>query len=166
MSISIRQGTEKDFPALLALVKELALFEKEPDGVKNTVEQMQREKDFFKFFVAEDDGAVVGIVVYFFTYSTWVGKSLYVDDLFVKESYRGRKIGTTLLNEIFKVAQDAGCGRLRWQVNNWNADAIAFYRRLGAKIDETWFNCDFDAAAIARCAEHAELTARAPADVI
>lgn len=150
MNVAIREGGPEDFPALLALVKELATFEKEPEGVKNSVEQMQREKDLFKFFIAEVDGEIVGTVVYCFTYSTWKGKTLYVDDLYVKEAYRGQKIGTALLKEIFKVAAAEQCGRLRWQVIDWNENAIGFYRKLGAKMDEKWHNCDFDPDAIVR----------------
>ncbi len=148
MSIIIRKGTEQDIPVLLSLVKELAVFEKEPEGVKNTLEQMTRDKDLFKFFLAEVDGEAVGMLVYFFAYSTWAGKTLYVEDLYVKEAYRGQKIGTALLNEIFKIAQAEDCGRVRWQVIDWNADAIAFYQKLGARMADRWHNCDFDRDAI------------------
>jgi GNAT superfamily N-acetyltransferase len=150
MNVAIREGTEADFPVLLSLVKELAAFEKEPEGVVNTIEQMTREKDLFKFLLADVDGEAIGMIVYFFTYSTWKGKTLYVEDLYVKEAYRGQKIGTAFLKRMFEIAQAEGCGRLRWQVIDWNEDAIKFYRKLGAKMDDKWHNCDFDAAAIAR----------------
>src|SRR5215471_10402538 len=102
MSITIRKATEKDFPAMLDLVKGLATFQKTPEKVTNTVEQMQEEKSLFECFVAENEhNEIVGMASYSFIYYTWVGKSLYLDDLYVNESYRGQKIGSQLLNKIF-----------------------------------------------------------------
>src|SRR5689334_9471961 len=106
MNIIIRKATEQDFPEILSLVKGLAIFQKTPEKVTNTVEQMLEEKDLFKCFVAENkQNEIVAIASYFFAYYTWVGKSLYLDDLYVKESYRGQKIGSELLNKIFEVAK-------------------------------------------------------------
>ena len=109
---------------------------------------MQEEKDLINFFVAEDAGHVIGIIVYFFAYYTWVGKSLYVDDLYVKPEYRGKKIGTQLLTKVFEIAKHENCKRVRWQVMDWNERAIGFYRKIGAKTGDKWFNCDFDESAI------------------
>ncbi len=142
---TIRKATEADFPAILALVKELATFEKAPDSVTNTVEQMQAEKDHFHALVAEtDNGDIVGMAVYFFAYFTWVGKSLYLDDLYVKADCRGEKIGTRLLAELFKVAKAEQCHRVRWQVLDWNSPAVELYEKIGANIESEWNNCDFD----------------------
>ena len=149
MIINIRKATEADFPAILGLIKELALFEKAPEKVTNTVEQMKEEQGLFKSIVAEDkNGEIVGMALYFFAYYTWVGKSLYLDDLYVKESYRKLKIGSALLNEVMKIAKAENCKRVRWQVLNWNANAISLYEKAGAYIDHEWLNCDFDADAI------------------
>jgi len=149
MIINIRKAAEQDFPAILGLIKELALFEKAPEKVTNTIEQMKQEKDFFKCMVAETkSGEVVGMALYFFAYYTWVGKSLYLDDLYVKEEYRKMKIGTALLNEVMAIARAENCKRVRWQVLNWNKNAINMYRKSGAVIDEEWLNCDFDAEGI------------------
>ena len=149
MNFSIRKATEADFPAILSLIKELAEFEKAPEKVTNSVEQMNQEKDFFRCFVAETGNKeVVGIALYFFAYYTWVGKSLYLDDIYVKESFRKQKIGTELLREVFKVARDENCKRVRWQVLNWNKPAIQMYEKCGAEIDDEWLNCSFDEAGI------------------
>jgi len=149
MNISIREATEADFPAILSLIKELADFEKAPEKVTNSVEQMNREKDLFRCFVAETESKeIAGMALYFFAYYTWVGKSLYLEDLYIKEQYRRNKVGTALLRKIFEVASAEGCQRVRWQVLNWNKSAIEMYRKSGAELDDEWLNCNFDADGI------------------
>jgi GNAT superfamily N-acetyltransferase len=149
MIYNIRKATEVDFPDILLLIKELATFEKVPEKVTNTVELMKRENEFFHCFVAEtQDKEIVGIALYFFAYYTWVGKSLYLEDLFVKESFRKHKIGSALLRKIFDVARDEDCKRVRWQVLSWNENAIQFYKKSGAEIDDEWLNCNFDSNGI------------------
>ena len=88
------------------------------------------------------------MALYFFAYYTWVGKSLYLEDLYIKEQYRRNKVGTALLSKIFEVARSEGCQRVRWQVLNWNRSAIEMYRNCGAEIDDGWLNCNFDADGI------------------
>lgn len=85
---------------------------------------------------------------YYFAYYTWVGKSLYLDDLYVKASCRGNKIGSRLLKQVVTVAAKEDCKRLRWQVSHWNKPAIAFYKKIGSHIDEECANCDFDVKAV------------------
>jgi GNAT superfamily N-acetyltransferase len=148
--IHIRSGEPKDYPAVLQQIKDLALFEKAPEQVTNTVEQMELESQHFTLFVAEnEDKRVVGFAICFFAYYTWVGKSLYLDDLYIEPEYRGQKIGKRLLNEVFKLAKEENCKRLRWQVLDWNSDAIDVYNHIGAKLDSEWINCDFDKQGIA-----------------
>jgi GNAT superfamily N-acetyltransferase len=146
MKYKIRKAKETDFNAIISLIKELAEFEKAPQKVTNSVEQMKQEKDLFECFVAEnqENGEIIAMALYFFAYYTWVGKSLYLDDLYVKKEYRGNKIGTTLLNKIFEVAKQENCKRVRWQVLNWNTKAIEMYEKAGAEISQEWSNCDFD----------------------
>ncbi len=145
MNFRIRKATEKDFDAILSLIKELAHFEKAPEKVSNSVEQMKEEKDIFGCFIAETEKKeIVGIALYFFAYYTWIGKSLYLDDLYVKEKYRGGKIGARLLKKVIEVAKKENCKRLRWQVLNWNKPAIDFYKEFGVEFDDEWINCDFD----------------------
>jgi len=149
MTFKIRKANEADFPAILSLIKELATFEKAPEKVTNTVELMKREKEFFHCYVAEaENKEIVGIALYFFAYYTWVGKSLYLDDLYVKDPFRKHKVGSALLNRIFEIARAENCKRVRWQVLNWNKNAIQMYSKCGAEIDDEWLNCSFDFNAI------------------
>jgi len=138
----IRIGVKADLPAVFDLIKDLALFEKAPEAVTNSIERMEKEQDYFKFFVAEVGGEIVGMALYFFAYYTWVGKSLYLDDLYVKPAHRGKRIGIDLLKKIYQVAQEEDCQRLRWQVLDWNTSAIDLYRSIGAEISSEWYNCD------------------------
>jgi ribosomal protein S18 acetylase RimI-like enzyme len=149
IKINIRTATEEDFPSILLLIKELAAFEKAHDKVSNSVEQMKKEKDLFRCFVAETvSGEIVGMALYFFAYYTWVGKSLYLEDIYIKESFRKQNIGTALLRKIFEVANEEDCKRVRWQVLNWNKAAINMYIKNGAEIDDEWLNCNFDSEGI------------------
>lgn len=145
MNFTIRQAEEADFPSILNIIKALALFEKAPEKVTNTVEQMKAEKDFFQCLVAaNDEGEIIGICLYFFAYYTWVGKSLYLDDLYVIEPYRRHGIAAALLNELFVIARKTKCNRVRWQVLDWNENAIKLYEKIGSTLDYEWINCDFD----------------------
>lgn len=147
----IREATEDDFPEILGLIKELAEFEKAPEKVTNSVEQMKKEKDLFRCFVAEaPSGEIAGMALYFIAYYTWVGKSLYLDDIYVKTSFRRLRLGSALLNKIFEVARQEDCKRVRWQVLNWNSNAIELYRKGGATLDGEWLNCDFDVEGISK----------------
>lgn len=141
----ISPAKKDDYPEILAMIKELALFEKAPEKVINTVEQMSKETDLFRSLVVKNNKSeIIGFALYFYAYFTWVGKSLYLDDLYVKPDYRNKGIGSALLKEIFKIAKSENCKRLRWQVLNWNKDAIKLYKKSGAFIDNEWSNCDFD----------------------
>jgi GNAT superfamily N-acetyltransferase len=145
INYKIRPATDQDFTDILSLIKELALFEKAAEKVTNTVAQMKAEQDFFKALVAEtDSGEIIGFALYYFVYYTWVGKSLYLDDLYVKEAYRGHKISSALLDQVIQFGKDNNCKRIRWQVLNWNKPAIEFYKKLGANLDDEWLNCDLE----------------------
>lgn len=145
MNITIRKTEPKDYPAVLDLIKELALFERAPEKVTNTVELMEEEDEYFHSIIAEnEDGKIVGMAIYFFAYYTWVGKSLYLDDIVVKEQFRGNKIGTKLLDKVIEFGKENKCKRIRWQVLDWNINAIEFYRKYGAKLDGEWINCDIE----------------------
>jgi GNAT superfamily N-acetyltransferase len=148
MAITIRKGEERDFPVIISLIKDLAAFEKSSSSVKNTLSQMKKEHESFDSFVAEQDGVIVGYAIYFFAYYTWVGKSLYLDDLYVKPKLRGKKVGSMLLTKLFELAKKENCRRVRWQVLDWNTNAIKFYQKHGAAITKEWLNCDFDEAGI------------------
>jgi GNAT superfamily N-acetyltransferase len=145
MNISIRKAVEADFPAIIALINEFAVFQKTPDRVHNSVEQMKADKDLFICFVAENEQQqIVGYAACFFAYYTWSGKNLYLDDLYVKETARGFNIGTKLLYTVIDHAKASHCKKVRWQVSNWNAPAIRFYKKIGAWIDDVELNCHLE----------------------
>lgn len=139
----IRKATEKDFNAIVNLINEFALFQKTPGKVTITVDQMKADQDLFQCFVAEDEKkSIVGFASYFFTYYSWTGKALYLDDLYVTSGARGSKTGTKLLEAVIDLAKQSGCKKLRWQVSGWNQPAIDFYKKMGAVMDDTEINCD------------------------
>ncbi len=141
----IRPYQKKDLPSILELIKELALFEKAPEKVTNTVTLMEEEMDYFQCYVAESkDGEILGMALYYFVYYTWVGKSLYLDDIVVKSSQRGKGIGTQLLEAVLDKGKNSACKRIRWQVLNWNQPALDFYKKYGCTFDNEWVNCDIE----------------------
>jgi GNAT superfamily N-acetyltransferase len=143
MTVTIRKIDERDFLVLISLFKEFALFEKLPEKMTNSVEQMLREKEYLTGFVAVNDAdEIVGYATYFFGYYTWIGKSLYMDDLYVRPDFRGAGVGTKLINEVIAFAKAENCKKLRWQVSEWNQPAIDFYKSLGANVDAVESNCD------------------------
>ncbi|MEJ7589891.1 MAG: GNAT family N-acetyltransferase [Ferruginibacter sp.] len=143
MSITIRNAEQKDFPQILALIKEFAFFQKTPGKVSVTLEQMEQDKDFFQCIVAETgEHTIVAFASFFHAYYSWTGKVLYLDDLYVTAPYRGQKTGANLFNYIIGLAKTAHCKKLRWQVSNWNENAIGFYKKMGASIDDIEINCD------------------------
>ncbi len=141
--IRIRPVEESDFSQIVSLFKDFAIFEKAPEKMTNSVERMNKEKAFFNCFVAEtEDNQIIGYVTYFFGYYTWIGKSLYMDDLYVKPEYRANGIGTKLIDKVIEFAKDSECHKLRWQVSEWNKPAIGFYKNIGAQVDGSEQNCD------------------------
>lgn len=143
LKFSIRSATERDFPELIKLFKEFAHFEKTPEKMVNSVEKMNKEKEFFNCFIAENSGGeIIGYATYFFSYHTWIGKSLYMDDLYIKTPYRRNGVGKNLLDAVIEIAKKEKCNKIRWQVSNWNKNAQEFYKRMGAEIDEVELNCD------------------------
>lgn len=148
MNIVIRKGEKNDLPGVLALINELAVFEKAPDAVTNTVAMMEEdgfgEKPVFYFHVAESAGVIIGIAVYFVKYSTWKGKGMYLDDIVVTEKYRSLGIGEKLFNLYVEEAKKIGAKQLHWQVLDWNIRAIDFYKRRNARIEAEWLDCKMD----------------------
>jgi len=143
--IIIRKGKKDDLPEVLDLVRELALFEKAPEQVTNTVSDMEKDafgkNPAFDFYVAEMKNKIVGIAVYFVKYSTWKGKGIYLDDLLVTESCRGKGIGKKLFDQIIVEAKNINAKQLHWQVLDWNTPAIEFYKKYGASVDAEWLDC-------------------------
>lgn len=129
-------------PAVLSLIQELAVFEKEPDAVVVTVADLERdgfgENPLFHTFVAEMNGEIIGMALYYYRYSTWKGKTIHLEDLIVKEAHRGTGAGLALYTEIIKQGRKEGVRRLEWNVLDWNEPAIRFYEKSGAKVLDDW----------------------------
>jgi GNAT superfamily N-acetyltransferase len=145
MSVTIRRATEKDIPRTLELIQELAVYEREPDAVVVDVEELIKdgfgENPAYGLFIAETENGIVGIALYYFRYSTWNGKVLYLEDLIVTESERGKGYGRKLLNAILQEADEQNCRLCTWQVLDWNEPSIEFYKSIGADLDAGWINC-------------------------
>jgi GNAT superfamily N-acetyltransferase len=145
---TIRVGRKEDLPRTLELIKELAVFEKAPHEVTNTVAQMEVDgfgvNPIFGFFVAETEGTIIGISLYYWRYSTWKGKRLYLEDIIVTEKERGHGAGKLLFDRTMRHALDEGCTGMMWQVLEWNEPAINFYKKYGAKLDDEWTNCSLE----------------------
>jgi GNAT superfamily N-acetyltransferase len=145
MGVTIRMADCKDFPAILTLIKEFALFQKTPEKVAISLEQMVNEADYFKCLVAETENKeLIGFASFFFAYYSWTGKALYLDDLYVTDPFRKRGIGKLLLEAVIYLAKEKGCKKIRWQVSKWNENAIAFYKGIGATVDDIEINCDLN----------------------
>jgi GNAT superfamily N-acetyltransferase len=140
--MNIRKGTKADMPAVLELITELAIFEKEPDAVVVTVADLERdgfgEKPLFYTFVAQVNEEIVGMALYYYRYSTWKGRTIHLEDLIVKEKMRGSGLGFALYREIIAQGKKDGVRRIEWNVLDWNTPAIDFYEKSGARILTDW----------------------------
>lgn len=155
--ITIRPALAADVPLVLALVRELAAYEREPDAVLATEADLLRDgfgpTPRFQVLIAEDEGAPAGFAFYFHSYSTWRGRSvLYLEDLFVRPEHRKKGIGVALMRRLAKIAVDEGCPRFVWEVLDWNEPAIRFYESLGAEVLRPWLNVRIEGEALARLA--------------
>ncbi len=148
---TLRRGVETDLPQVLGLIRELAEYERAPEAVTNTLDAMRRDgfgpAPIFGFFVLENAAAeLIGLALFYTAYSTWKGRMLYLEDLVVTEAARRGGLGRLLFDAVVAEARATGAVRLKWQVLNWNAPAIGFYRKLGATIEDEWFNGNLDEA--------------------
>lgn len=148
MNTTIRIGKKEDLPRVLELVKELAAFERAAHEVSNTVALMEEdgfgENPIYGFFVAESKNIIVGISLYYWRYSTWKGKRLYLEDIVVTESERGKGTGKLLFDRTLQHALDQNCSGMMWQVLDWNEPAINFYKKYESKLDGEWINCTLE----------------------
>ncbi|SNR17456.1 GNAT family N-acetyltransferase [Tenacibaculum jejuense] len=143
MNFNIRKGKKEDAQAIHNLIVELAVFEKEPDAVEITVEDLIEdgfsENPRFNTFVAEEsDGTIIGMALFYERYSTWKGKAIHLEDLMVTASKRGIGAGKELYKSVMKYASDNGYERVAWEVLDWNTNAINFYEKSGAKVLRDW----------------------------
>ena len=141
----IREATEQDIPAILALVQELADYEKAPEEAVGTVDAYravlfpETGSPTAWAHVAEVDGQVVGIAVWFLTFSTWTGRNgLWLEDLYVSPAHRGGGLGRQLMATLARVCTERGYPRMEWTVLDWNTPALEVYRHVGATPQEEW----------------------------
>ena len=142
MNALIRKAEKKDSLAILNLIKELALFEKEPESVKLKLSDIENDgfgtKPLFECIVAEINERIIGMAIYYPRYSTWNGPTIHLEDLIVSEQYKGKGIGTQLYSNFIKMAFNSGVKRGEWNVLDWNSPAINFYKKSGAKVLDDW----------------------------
>lgn len=138
----IRKGNKNDMPAVLDLIKQLAVFENEPDAVVITSEDLVRdgfgENPLFHTFVAEVNDEIVGMALFYYRFSTWKGKTIHLEDLIVTEKMRGTGAGFALYKEIIREGKKENVRRIEWNVLDWNTPAIQFYEKSGAKVLTDW----------------------------
>lgn len=138
----IRKATQKDMPFVLELIQELATFEKEPDAVVVTVNDLIcdgfSEHPLFHCYVAEKENTIIGMALFYYRYSTWKGKTIHLEDLIVKADQRGTGVGFALYKEIIKQGKKDKVRRIEWNVLDWNTPAIDFYEKSGAKVLDDW----------------------------
>jgi GNAT superfamily N-acetyltransferase len=156
--LQLRAAVPTDVPAIRALIRELAEYEKEPGQAVATEEDLLRDGfgpvPRYRCIMAIWEGESVGFALYFNNYSTWQGRwGLYLEDLFVRPSMRGKGIGKALLVELARIAVRDGCGRFQWQVLDWNQPSIDFYEKLGAKPLKEWLTMRVDGEALERLAK-------------
>jgi GNAT superfamily N-acetyltransferase len=157
MATTVRAASSSDVGQILAFIRALAAYEREPDAVTATEDDLLRDgfgaNPFYFCLIAESDGCPAGFAFYFFNYSTWLGRpGLYLEDLFVYPQFRGLGIGKALLERVAAIAIEKGCPRLQWEVLDWNKPAIDFYSAMGAEFLDAWRNVRVTGEALRRLA--------------
>ncbi len=157
MATTIRNAAPADVPEILSFIRALAAYEREPDAVSATEAGLLRDgfgaNPFYSSLIAEQDGKPAGFALFFFNYSTWLGRpGLYLEDIFVHPEFRGLGIGKALLQKVAAIALEKGCLRLQWEVLDWNTPAIDFYRAMGAEFLDEWRNVRISGDALQRLA--------------
>ena len=144
----IRKGKKEDLPAVFVLTQELAIYENGLDQVSNSIEKMVEdgfgESPIYGLVVAESEDTIIGSAIYYYRYSTWKGKRMYLEDLVVTEEKRGLGAGKLLFDEILRIAKETNCSGMMWQVLDWNEPAINFYKKYETHFDNEWVNCSID----------------------
>ena len=152
MEYTIRFAEKGDVNAILGLIQELAVFEKEPDAVIVTEADLLKygfgEKPLFTCFVAEKEEEIVAIALIYIRFSTWKGQTVHLEDLIVSDAHRGSGLGTLLLNEVIKYGYSLGVKRICWEVLDWNEPAIKFYESKGATLLKDWYLVQMDESSI------------------
>lgn len=160
--MTIRSATKADVGQILHFIRGLAIYEREPDAVKATeadlLEHGFGENPYYCCLIAELDGEAVGFALFFYDFSTWLGKpGLYLEDLFVFPQHRGAGVGKALLQRLAQIALEKGCARMKWEVLDWNTPAIDFYNAMGAELQKEWLNVRLSGDGLRRLAETGQL---------
>lgn len=144
MKIKIRNGKKGDLQSVLNLIKELARYENAIDEVTITLKELEKDGfgdlQYYKFLVAEIDEKIIGLSFYWFRYSTWKGRFLFLEDFIIKKKYRSSGVGSKLFEATIKICQDLKMNGMCWQVLDWNKNAIEFYNKYNAEISNSWLN--------------------------
>jgi Acetyltransferases len=153
----IREGRVTDLQQVFQLIVELAEFEKGLHEVTNSVEMMEKDgfgqNPLYGFLVAEDETRIAGLSLYYWRYSTWKGKRLYLEDIIVTKTERGKGIGKKLFDRTMKLAIEKNCTGMMWQALDWNQPAIEFYKQYGARLDNEWINFSLETEKIKKLIE-------------
>ena len=141
-SFQILPGEEHHLVDVLALIRELAVFEKEPAAVTNTLEDLKINwnNKHYDFIVVSQNDKIIGFALFYYRYSTWKGLCLYLEDFYIQPKFRSLGIGNDVFDEVVNIAKLKKCKLLNWQVLDWNTEAIKFYERKGASISKIWYN--------------------------
>ena len=142
MSIQLRPAAITDIDRIFKLIQEFSIFQKTPEKVKITPEQMKADMDIFKCLVAVDDNTIIGFSTYYFAYHSWSGKVIYLDDLYVQPAYRGQHIGNLMFDAVMDIGKQTNCIKMKWLVSHWNTKAQEVYNSRGATIEDTEWICD------------------------
>ncbi len=158
MNLLIRKATAEDAGAILGFIKELALYEKEPDAVvageEDIAARLFNPETTTEALICCVDGQSVGFAVYFLNFSTWLGRDgLFLEDLYVSPLHRGKGFGKAMLKHLARIAVDKGCGRFEWNVLDWNEPAIRFYESLGARAQGEWIGYRLEGRALLELAK-------------
>jgi GNAT superfamily N-acetyltransferase len=159
--LTIRPGTRRDAPTIVALIRGLAEYERRAHEAQVTAARIRRDgfgrRPYFETLICRRGRAPIGFALYFFTYSTFLASpTLYLEDLFVRPDERGRGAGTALLGALARIAVRRGCGRMEWAVLDWNTSAIDFYERLGAGLRREWILTCLTGAPLRRLARRSQ----------
>jgi ribosomal protein S18 acetylase RimI-like enzyme len=140
--IQIRQATRSDVPSLHRLVAELSTYVGERHNFTATIAQYEADLDegFYHALVAEDDGKVIGMALYYFVYSTWKGRMIYLEDFVLDAAYRRKGIGQQLWDGLLERGRERGCKLLKWQVVDTNTEAMKFYAAQESIMEDNWIN--------------------------
>jgi len=141
--IAINQATKADYAEIHQMIMDFATFQKTPEKVSITLDQMLTNSEDFKALVIRDGDRAIGFATYYFGFSSWSGKHLFLDDLYLETQYRKQGLGAQIMDQLEAIARDKDCKSMRWLVSRWNEPAIAFYKKRGTVIEDTEMTCQY-----------------------